>query len=161
MYLIHVHPHLFISGQKQIHCRICFVPFRKVNDGQSPENTMHCASLTCVAVSFFQTSTTDTSIKYIMFFDVVCLIVEAILSDFYLFQNDLLPDFIISISQSSADRWRQDHQTSLSSLKPMCVNGMEISSDFSYPQPFHHPWINDAVATLTANEDSLAIKTVR
>jgi hypothetical protein len=43
----------------------------------------------------------------------------------------------------------------------MLVNGMEMSSDFSYPQPTHHPWINDAVATLTENEDSLAIKTVR
>jgi hypothetical protein len=34
---------------------------------------------------------------------------------------------------------------------------MEILSDCSYP----YPWINDAVATLTENEDSLAIKTVR
>jgi len=52
MYLIHVYPQLFICGQKQIHCRICCVLFRKVNDGQSPENTVHCTSLTCVAVSF-------------------------------------------------------------------------------------------------------------
>ncbi|GFG38967.1 hypothetical protein Cfor_12572 [Coptotermes formosanus] len=34
--------------------------------------------------------------------------------------NDLLPDFILSINRSSADHLRQDHQTSLSSLKPLC-----------------------------------------